>query len=320
MSVSASAKGALGGRGPDRPAPPGTGARPPGHFGTAGELVRALRPRQWSKNLLVLGAPLAGGQLGRPAVLLSSAIALAVFTAAAAGGYLLNDVRDVTADRQHPDKRLRPVAAGTLGSSTAVAWGVALTLAAAGAAALTDDELLPLMILYSGLTFAYGFGLKRVAGLEVVIVASGFVLRPLAGSAASNVQPSAWFLAVCCLAALVVAVGKRLVELVRLGPEATSHRAALGRYSVAVLGRVQLLALAGMTAAYLGWALGHHDLTGRVLAELSLVPLVATVGRVMLLNQRGEGGAPEELLLRDRKIQLTGLLWFGLFLAGVLHG
>ena len=266
----------------------------------------------------MLAAPLAGGQLGRPAVLLTSAIALAVFTAAAAGGYLLNDVRDVTADRAHPDKRLRPVAAGTLRSSTAVVWGVALTLAAAGGAALTDDELLPIVVLYSVLTFAYGFGLKKVAGLEVAIVASGFVLRPLAGSAATGVQPSAWFLAVCCLAALIVAVGKRLVELVRLGSDATAHRAALGQYSVAVLGRVQLVALAGMTAAYIGWALGHRDTTGRLLAGLSLLPLVVAVGRLMVLNQRGEGGAPEELLFRERKMQLAGLVWFTFFLAAVL--
>jgi decaprenyl-phosphate phosphoribosyltransferase len=314
MSVAASPTGARGNY------LPGVPTRPPGRFGTAGELVRALRPRQWSKNMLVLAAPLAAGRLGRPSVLLGSVIALVVFTAASAGGYLLNDVRDMAADRRHPDKRLRPVAAGTLRSSTAVGWGVALTLAAAGAAALTDDELFPLIVLYSVLTFAYGLGLKRVAGLEVAIVASGFVLRPLAGSAASDVQPSAWFLAVCCLAALVVAVGKRVVELVRLGPDATAHRTVLGRYSVAVLGRIQLVALAGMIAAYLGWAMGHRDAMGQLLAGLSLLPLVFAVGRVTQLNQQGAGGAPEELLLRDRKMQLAGLIWFTLFVVDVWHG
>ena len=110
--------------------PVGPGRRP-GRWGPASELLRALRPRQWSKNLLVLAAPWPGGSSGRPAVLLTSAIAVVVFTSAAAGGYLLNDVRDVTADRTHPDKRLRPVAAGTLRSRTAIAWGIALTLAAA---------------------------------------------------------------------------------------------------------------------------------------------------------------------------------------------
>jgi decaprenyl-phosphate phosphoribosyltransferase len=111
-----------------------------------------------------------------------------------------------------------------------------------------------------------------------------------------------------------------VVELVRLGPDATAHRTVLGRYSVAVLWRVQVLALAGMIAAYLGWAMGHRDATGQLLAGLSLLPLVVALGRVMHLNQQGAGGAPEELLLRDRKMQLAGVVWFALFVVGVLHG
>jgi decaprenyl-phosphate phosphoribosyltransferase len=286
---------------------------------SAGELVRALRPRQWPKNLLVGAAPMAGGALGRPLVLATSLVAFAVFTAAAAGGYLLNDVCDVDADRMHPEKRLRPVAAGTLTSALAIRWGVGLIVLALGAAALTDDELFPLVATYSVLTFAYGYGLKRMAGLEVLVVASGFVLRPLAGAAATDVRPSVWFLAVCCLAAVAIATGKRLVELVRLGPGATTHRAALGHYSTVVLGRVQVAAVAGLTGAYLGWALSRPPGPVRLLSLLSLVPLVATFARVVVVNRRGEGGAPEELLLRDRPLQLAAAAWFVLFAAGLMH-
>ena len=195
------------------------------------DLFRATRPRQWLKNLLVFAAPLAGGALGRPVVLASSLVAFGSFTAAASGGYLFNDVYDVAEDRLHPDKRLRPLAAGRISVAAAVGLGVGLVVLGAVVAALTDDELLPIVVTYTLLTLAYAMGLKRIPGIELLVVASGFVLRPLAGAAAADVAPSAWFLAVCCLAAVVVAMGKRLVELVQLGPAAVDHRTTLRHYS-----------------------------------------------------------------------------------------
>ncbi len=284
------------------------------------ELILAMRPRQWSKNLLVLAAPMAAGQLSHPAVLVPSLLAATIFTIASAGGYLLNDVCDIDSDQVHPDKRLRPVAAGTLDSQVAVRWGVGLALAAVALAGLVDEELALLIAAYSALTFAYGVRLKRVPGLELVIVASGFVLRPLAGAVAGEVPPSAWFLSVCCLGALTVAPGKRLVELVRLGATAAEHRASLRHYSAPVLGRVQLTAAAAMGAAYLGWALSRPAGSVRSLALLSALPLLAATTRVVLLNRRGEGGAPEDILRSDRTLQMTAFSWLVLFAAGVLSG
>jgi decaprenyl-phosphate phosphoribosyltransferase len=283
------------------------------------ELVLALRPRQWSKNLLVLAAPMAAGDLTHPAVMVPSLLTAAIFTIASAGGYLLNDVCDIDSDRAHPDKRLRPVAAGTLDSQVAVRWGVGLALMAVALAGLVDEELALLLAAYSALTLAYGVRLKRVAGLELVIVASGFVLRPLAGAVAGGVPPSAWFLSVCCLGALTIAPGKRLVELARLGPTAAEHRASLRHYSAKVLGRAQLTAAAAMGAAYLGWALSRPAGPVRSLALLSALPLLAAVARVVLLNRRGEGGAPEDLLRSDRTLQISAVGWLLLFAAGVVN-
>src|SRR6185437_11137040 len=127
----------------------------------------------------------AGGALGHPVVLELSAVAFAAFTAASAGGYLLNDVRDLAADRLHPDKRLRPLAAGAISVRTAVVGGIACAAGAAAVSALTDDELFSIVVGYSLLTLAYAYGVKRVPGVEVIVVASGFVLRPLAGSYAT---------------------------------------------------------------------------------------------------------------------------------------
>ena len=117
---------------------------------------------------------------------------------------------------------------------------------------------------YSALTLAYAIRLKGVPWLELTVVASGFVIRPLAGAAASGVTPSPWFLAVCCAAAVVVTSGKRLVELIVLGPTAGAHRPVLVHYSVRTLGWVQLVGATAMAAAYVGWAFARHSGTGQI--------------------------------------------------------
>lgn len=284
---------------------------------TSRELLRALRPRQWPKNLLVFAAPMAAGDLVHPRVLGLSVLAFVSFTMAAASTYLLNDVMDATADRLHPDKRLRPVAAGTLSARTAVRMAVVGAVLAAVTAALTDDELLMVMLTYSALTLAYAHSLKRVAGVEIVIVASGFVLRPLAGAFATGDAPSAWFLAVCCLSAIALTIGKRLAELVRLGAVASHHRAALGRYSTQALARGQAVTVLLMSGAYVGWALGRTATAARVLDLLSLLPVLAAFATVGALNRRGDGGAPEQLLLSNHRLQALVALWLVLFVSGV---
>jgi decaprenyl-phosphate phosphoribosyltransferase len=284
------------------------------------ELVRALRPRQWTKNLLVYAAPMAGGYLRHPRVDLAGGLAFVLFTAASAGGYLLNDVLDVERDRAHPTKRLRPVAAGTLGTRTAVLWAVGLIAAAATGSALLDDELLPLVVGYSALTLGYAIRLKGVPWLELLVVASGFVLRPLAGAAAGGIVPSAWFLAVCCAAAVLVTAGKRLVELTVLGPAAAAHRPVLEHYTRSGLVRVQVVGAVALGAAYVGWAFARHAGPGQVVALTSLAPLLFGSVRVIGLNGQGRGGAPEDLLLGDRPLQVAALVWLVLFVATVTSG
>lgn len=283
-------------------------------------LIRALRPRQWTKNLLVFAAPVAGGSLRQPRVELACALAFILFAAASAGGYLLNDIQDAERDRAHPTKRLRPVAAGTLSTGTAMRWAVGLIASAAIGAAALDDELLPLVVGYCALNLAYALRLKGVPWLELLIVTSGFVIRPLAGAVASGLVPSVWFLAVCCAAAVVVTAGKRLVELIVLGPTAGTHRPVLVHYSRPALMRMQLVGAAAVGVAYTGWAFARHAGPGRLVALVSLTPVIVALVRVIRLNRQGRGGAPEELVLGDRPLQVAALVWLLLLTATVASG
>lgn len=296
----------------------GTRANP---WASAAALAQAMRPKQWIKNGLVVAAPFAGGVLLRPHVLAGAAVAVVVFTMGAAGGYLINDVQDAASDRLHPDKCNRPVASGALGSGTAVVAGALLLVAAPLTALAVDREMLAFLVLvYSGVTLAYTAGLKRVPVVELVLLAGGFVLRPLAGAMATGVHPSGWFLLVCCLGALTVAAGKRQAELSRLGDGAATHRRVLARYSPGGMQLLRWSALPLMLTAYCGWAWTRATLGDRVFGLLSVVPLAAAMLRLGALNDAGAGDAPESVLLHDSGVQLAALGWVALFTIGLWSG
>jgi decaprenyl-phosphate phosphoribosyltransferase len=281
-------------------------------------LLHALRPKQWVKNLLVTAAPIAGGVITRPHVIAGALVAFLAFTLASAGGYLLNDVQDVGRDRLHPEKRKRPIASGALSVPVAVAGGGALTVLAPLLALAADHEsLAAVLVVYSALSIGYGLGVKQVPGVELAVLSAGFVLRPIGGALAAQVPPSPWFLAVCCLAALTIATGKRQVELQSLGRKAREHRPALKAYSVAGLRRLRAGSLALMLAAYVGWALTRSSALDRVLALASEVPVAVAMLRLGVLNDAGDGDAPESVLLRDRVIHVAVIVWACVFVLGL---
>ena len=194
-------------------------------------VIRTTRPRQWPKNLLVFAAPLAGATVGRDDGLGYAAAAAVAFGCASAAVYLVNDVVDAERDRRHPVKRHRPIASGALPGAHAVALAV---LAACCALAIGAAIGVPLLMAaaagYLCSSFLYSAGLKHVPFVEMVLVASGFLLRVLGGAAATHVRPSVWFLLVCSLGALGVAVAKRYTELTSLGADALRHRPVLRWY------------------------------------------------------------------------------------------
>lgn len=281
-------------------------------------LLALSRPLQWVKGGLVAAAPVASGRWVSGPVALATAVAFICFTLAAAGCYMINDVLDVERDRWHPTKCQRPLPAGKVTVTTATRVGIGCALGGpALAAALGYGSVAGIVAVYVVITCSYSLGLKHVPGLEIVAVASGFVLRALAGAAATHIPPSAWFLGVVGAGATMVAVGKRIAELSVKGA-ATAHRISLRRYTTRGLRTARTLAGLLMMGCYLGWVATRP--TGQIPpAAVSAVALAAAAWRFQLRSERGETGAPERLLLTDHWLQLFALAWLVALLVGPAH-
>jgi decaprenyl-phosphate phosphoribosyltransferase len=298
---------------------PAAGLRVGGRGRLAAALL-TLRPAQWIKNLLVIAAAGAAGALGHDDVPVRVGLAFAAFCLLASGIYAINDVRDVAEDRLHPRKRSRPVAAGEL-SPRAATW-LGATLLAAGIALCL--EIRPLLGLvgagYAVLTLTYTLVWRHLLLLDIVAIAGGFVLRAVAGGVAAPVTLSRAFVVVVTGAAVFAAAGKRLAELRRTdGANAVpaDRRRVLDGYTAGRL-RLILLGSAAVTlAAYAWWAFELSAVHGSPWRALTLLAVVGALWRYSVLLVRGEGEAPEDLVLRDRLLQLIALGWLVLFALGV---
>jgi decaprenyl-phosphate phosphoribosyltransferase len=281
--------------------------------------VRTTRPRQWPKNLLVFAAPLAGASLGRDDGLGYALLAVFAFGCASAAVYFVNDVADAERDRRHPVKRNRPVASGALPERHAIVLAALAALFAVGSGVVIREPLLVATVsAYLCLSFLYSFRLKHVPYLEMLIVASGFVLRVLGGAAATHVRPSGWFLLVCSLGALGVAVAKRYTELASLGPDAVRHRPVMRWYRSDLLRGAQLLIGVGMLATYLMWALGEKSGV-RPWHLASALPLAAALVRFGVLTARRTVRPVEDLITRDAVMLCCEAAWLTLFCIGLVE-
>jgi decaprenyl-phosphate phosphoribosyltransferase len=280
-------------------------------------VLRTARPRQWPKNLLVFAAPLAGASLGRRDGLLYALAAAAAFGFASVAVYFVNDVVDAERDRRHPRKRHRPVASGALPKPHAVAIGAACAVIGVGFGLLIREPLLTAAVAgYLSLSFLYSLVLKHLPVVEVMFVASGFLLRVLGGAAATHVPPSKWFLLVCSLGAFGVAIAKRYTELTSLGDEAIRHRPVMRHYRPGQLRVAQIVVGAGMIAAYLAWAAGE-DSGARVWHLASALPLALALIRFGFLTGRRTATAVEDLIMRDAVMLACELSWLALFVTGL---
>ncbi|MFG1875100.1 decaprenyl-phosphate phosphoribosyltransferase [Sphaerisporangium sp. NPDC049003] len=288
------------------PAAVGVGARIRG-------FARACRPRQWLKNFLVFAAPAAAGVLTTPSGLLDAMVAFVAFCMAASGAYLLNDAADAEADRRHPRKRLRPIAAGIVPVRAARVAGALFIVAAPGFAFLAGGWKLPAVVAgYLVLTLSYTYWLKHEVVVDLVAVAACHVIRAFAGAVAVGVPVTSWFLVVISLGSLQVVVGKREAEVRNQGTNGT--RATLVTYTPSYLAHVRSMASGAMIVTYCLWALQIHADT---LYGVSIVPFVLIVLRHNLLVDRGIGEEPEELALRDRPLQLYTALLVVLLAVGI---
>ncbi|MCB0924482.1 MAG: decaprenyl-phosphate phosphoribosyltransferase [Mycobacterium sp.] len=286
-------------------------------------IVKAVRPRQWVKNLLVFAAPLAS--LGGEAhydyleVLYKVSIAFAVFCMAASSIYLINDARDVEADREHPTKRHRPIAAGIL--PVGMAYGIAVALAAASLAvsAWLTPHLVVVMAVYLAIQLAYCFGLKHQAVLDICIVSSGFLIRAIAGGVAAGIPLSQWFLLVMAFGSLFMAAGKRYAELQLAERTGAKIRKSLESYTSTYLTFVWTLSATAVVVCYGLWAFERDGNAGSWFV-VSMIPFTVAILRYAVDVDGGLAGEPEEIALRDRVLQMLALLWIGTVVAAVIFG
>jgi decaprenyl-phosphate phosphoribosyltransferase len=274
-------------------------------------LWRTARPKQWLKNVLVFAAPGAAGVLDEGNNLALTVLAFVSFCFAASGIYIWNDLLDVEADRRHPTKCRRPIAAGQLSVGAARIAGVLFPIVALVLAALTGRwQTVAVVGTYIVITIAYTLRLKHVPVVDVVTVAAGFVLRAAAGAVAVDVPMSNWFVLCITFGSLFIVVGKRYAELNELGDDAGT-RATLEVYSLDYLRMILAVSLAGVLISYCVWAFetASSSGTGWPLYELSIVPMLMALMRYLLVLEQGGGSAPEEVFTSDRLLQLLGFCW-----------
>lgn len=276
-----------------------------------------MRPRQWIKNALVVGAAGAAGALGHDDVPVRVGIACLAFCFLASGTYAINDVRDVEEDRRHPRKRTRPVAAGELSERAAVALGASLLLAGLALCFAVTPLLLVVGTAYVALTISYTMLWRRVLLLDLIAIAGGFVLRAVAGGVAAPVTLSRWFVLVISAAAVLVAAGKRDAELKRATREDNPKRGVLELYTPRLLGLILIGSGVIALFAYTMWAFAIPTVDGVPWRPLTIVPFALCLARYGVQVVRGAGEAPEELLLSDRWLLGVGALWLLVFALGV---
>lgn len=287
-------------------------------------LLVSLRPRQWLKNVLVFAAPLAAGDMLQSSVLLASLGAFVAFCLMSSATYLINDVRDVEIDRAHPTKRNRPIAAGSLPGTVAIVAAVVLAVASLALSAWISMALLWILVAYAVVTLAYSLGLKHEPVIELALLATGFLLRAVAGGAASGLPISTWFLIVAGFGSLFMAAGKRSSELARAaipGPDGSlpAARRSLAGYSATYLRFVWAVSAAVTITAYCLWAfeVASHQ-SSIAWAAWSVIPFTLAILRYAVDVDRGTAETPEDVVLHDRVLIGMGIIWVVLFGLGAV--
>src|SRR5579871_352454 len=278
----------------------------------AANLFISLRPGQWTKNLLVFAGLLFGQRLFDPTADARALVAFVIFCALSGGVYLLNDVADRAQDRLHPTKALRPIASGAIAPGTALAVACVLVGAALAAALAMGVVFALVAAAYVVLQALYSGPLKHIVIVDVLTLATGFVLRAVAGAVAVNVEISHWLLVCTMLLALFIALAKRRHEIVLLADEASSHRRILGEYSAYLLDQMIGVVAASTLITYIFYTVSPETQEKFGTPWLGLTipfPLYGIFRYLYLVHRREGGGSPADLLLTDRPLLVCVALW-----------
>jgi len=274
--------------------------------------VELARPQHWVKNGFVLAGVLFGHAWGDPRLLAAALAATAAFCLASSATYAFNDCLDAARDRDHPDKRARPVARGAVAPREAYALSAALAAAGLALAAWAGASVALIVAAYFALNAAYTLGLKRVPVLDVFVIAAGFMLRLLAGTSGIGIEPSEWLLACGFLLTLFLGFAKRRAELALLAGDAVQHRVVLQAYTTGFLDRAITVCAAGVVASYALYTLSEDTATlhgtSRLVFTLPWV-LLGMFRYLYRLHFRGGGGDPADELLRDPVLAAATAGW-----------
>ena len=281
-------------------------------------MVKACRPKQWPKNVLVFVAPAAAGVITDGYRLRLTIVGFLAFCMVSSATYLLNDILDVESDRKHPTKRNRPIAAGVVPVPLGVGMAIVLFIAGLGMALLDNRQLALVVATYAVLTTTYSLFLKTIPVIDLVILSAGFILRLLGGAYAAEVPVSDWFLIISLFGSLFIAAAKRFAEKKELGDQAAELRPTLGEYSLEYLGFLRAVSVAALVMSYCLWAVERAHLDDvSPWAQLSIIPFLIAVLRYALLVDQGKGSAPEDVILHDRQMQIMGVLWATILMIGI---
>jgi 4-hydroxybenzoate polyprenyltransferase len=277
-----------------------------------GNIIREMRPTQWTKNVLLFVGLIFSKNLFEPELIEKAVLGFLSFCCFSSVVYIVNDVVDRESDRHHPVKCKRPIASGALPVSVAVTVAIVLTAAGTALAFYLGRQFAIVALLYLVLLVLYSFVLKRVVIVDVLILASGFVLRTIAGVEAIGVTISSWLLTCTIFLALFLGLSKRRHELVLLGDKSTEHRKILAEYSPELLDQMIAVATASALISYT-----LYTVDADTIAKFGTSNLIYTVPFVIfgifrylyLIHEKQEGGRPDKLLLSDRPILVNNVLW-----------
>jgi 4-hydroxybenzoate polyprenyltransferase len=277
--------------------------------GLAGALLEEMRPRQWTKNVLLFAGLVFAIKLTDPTAQRSALLGFGLFCAVSSAAYVLNDIADLEQDRRHPRKRTRPLASGRIKRWQAMVLGAVLLLGGVLGAFALNLSFGLITLAYVLLNVGYNAGLKHVVLVDVFCLASFFVMRAVAGALAIAVPISPWLYLCTVLGALFLGLAKRRHELILLGDEARHHRQILSEYSAGLLEQLITIVTASLVMAYSLYTFSAENLPADHSMMVTIPIVVFGIFRYLyLVHQREGGGSPEELLLADRPLAASVVL------------
>lgn len=283
-------------------------------------ILKTMRPRQWIKNAFVLAPLIFDRQLGNPSALLRTIAGLALFSLISGVVYIINDIADIESDRQHPQKKNRPIASGKLSIRTARIAAILLLAIIIPAAFLLSWKFALAALGYFLLIYSYSRWLKHVPLIDVLVIAAGFVIRVVAGVVLIVVERfSPWLFVCTTLLALFIGFGKRRAELALLAKDASNHRKVLDGYTIPLLDQLITIVSSTTLMAYSLYTFSAVNLPENHLMMLTIPFVLYGIFRYIYLVQVNDaGGAPEDVILSDRALQMDILLW-GLSVVAIIY-